>query len=378
MGKHAGAQQPIAVIKFEPHRRRARGGIQGRVQISDLGLETALGKGLDPQDGRLADAHPRQILLVHIGNHPHGAQIGNAVNRHAGRKAHALDRFFLQHHAAGRRAERNARRIGPAGAHLPMTQALAGRKQQPLGTLARHRLGRAGAIGEALCNLHFLARRHQLRAIHRKQRLTTLDRVTAGIDVQPLDPALEARRHIVNGPLVDLHPAHRAHGRVEHLHRRPLSLDAQRLQSRGADTDRTAIVGRIVGIHRDVVHAHRVLLGRGRGIRQPHGIAVVKRLALTRGGVGGCRGGLRLDHGSERQRAGHGGKIACASGCADEDGNKEAVHSGAPVSCSMSTTRMNRSTSASSRARRVRKIRRSASIKVLKLTRPVSYPASAA
>ena len=61
-----------------------------------------------------------------------------------------------------------------------------------------------------------------------------------------------------------------------------------------ADGARRVALRAFVGIHGQVVHAHRILLGLGRRVRQTHRIAVVKDAVIAAGllcgrrGQGGC------------------------------------------------------------------------------------------
>ena len=84
-------------------------------------------------------------------------------------------------------------------------------------------------------------------------------RIAGGGDREPLDPA---RRFGCDGrkaPLIKLQRAGRANGAGEgRAHRHLLGAHAEHLHAGGADAHDTARIARLVGIDRDVVHAHGI------------------------------------------------------------------------------------------------------------------------
>ena len=80
-------------------------------------------------------------------------------------------------------------------------------------------------------------------------------------------------------------------GRIDRF----LGAHAERLHAPRADADRAARIAGLVGIDGQVIHAHRILFGHRRCVRQAHWIAVVENAAF--GGAvsarraGGRRGG---------------------------------------------------------------------------------------
>jgi hypothetical protein len=89
-----------------------------------------------------------------------------------------------------------------------------------------------------------------------------------------------------------------AHRRIHRAQLNRGGLHAQGLDARRADHHRAAVVRLVVGIDRDVVHAHRILLRHGRGVGQAHRVAVVEDLAFAVGR--GCAIALRLAFGDQR------------------------------------------------------------------------------
>ena len=65
-----------------------------------------------------------------------------------------------------------------------------------------------------------LLRGDQLRAVHVHQRLAARDRLSRGVHVQLLDPALEARRDFVQQPFVRLNGSHRKQGAAQFAKRK--------------------------------------------------------------------------------------------------------------------------------------------------------------
>jgi hypothetical protein len=256
-----------------------------------FGFEEMSRKGVDDHLRGFAELDPGQILFVDIGDHPDGGQVGDAVDDRSGHETHPFDGLLFEHHAGGRRGKGDQRvlRTGRAG-NLPVAQPFASGFRQTAGALAGRRIGIAGALLERLGNAQFLLGGDQLRAIDGEQRLPLADRITGSAHLQPLDPAFEAWRDVVNPALVDLHPADRAQRRIQGAFFGTRGLDAECLDTRRADLDDAAAVGFVVFVDRDVVHAHRILLRFGRGIGQPHRIAVVEELAFVLAGGRG-RGG---------------------------------------------------------------------------------------
>ena len=83
-------------------------------------------------------------------------------------------------------------------------------------------------------------------------------------------------------PFIELDGAGRLHRHADRAPRDWFRLHAGALDLAGRKLDRT-VVRLVVLVDRDVVHPHRVLLRRRRGIRQPHRIAVVEDLARSLG-----------------------------------------------------------------------------------------------
>ena len=138
----------------------------------------------------------------------------------------------------------------------------------------------------------FLLRGDEIGAVNIHQRLALLHRLARGVDVELLDPALEPRRHGVQAPLVRLHDAHRAHGSRQFAHCRSFRAHAELLHLVDVDFHQRAAVGRLLSfIDGHVVHAHRVFLGHGRCVGQPHGVPVIEDLSRR---LGQWTGALRL------------------------------------------------------------------------------------
>jgi hypothetical protein len=164
-----------------------------------------------------------------------------------------------------------------------------------------------GAAHAGSNQILFLGRDHVGR-VNFCQDLAALDRVTGRGHGEVLKPAGYSCRDGHQAPLVKLKGsgcANAARARRTHLCR--FSPDAQSLQAAGRDLDSTGRVAlsTLVGIYGKVIHAHRVLFGLGRGVRQPHGVAVVEYTVIVAaprlGGFGHSRNGLGsgtvLEHG---------------------------------------------------------------------------------
>ncbi len=220
---HRGPQQHAGVGQLDAHARRARARIERRVDEHDLAGEGLVGIGDDAQFRLLAEMHEAELLLEHVGKNPHRGQVGDLEQHLAGHETHALHARLLQHHAARARAigEQPPRlafllqRLQLLVGDFPVAQA----PQHAVGEPLHHRLrlgsARRQVPGAAQGDQVLLLRRDEVRAVYLHQRLAARDRLAGGVDVQLLDPALEARRDLVEQPLVRLDGAHGAHGAAQ-------------------------------------------------------------------------------------------------------------------------------------------------------------------
>ena len=125
--------------------------------------------------------------------------------------------------------------------------------------------------------------RRELRAVDLEERLTPAHRLPGLIHEQALDPALEARRHNGEPPLVDGDGAYCPDGARHRALGRDLGPDAEHLHALRADGDRARGLVRLVLVDGEVVHAHRILLGHRRGVGHAHRVAVVEDSAAPTG-----------------------------------------------------------------------------------------------
>jgi len=254
--------------------------------------------------------------------------------------------------------------------NIPVPEALQGGFGKPLHALPGICI-RIFQCRDALHGNRILAlRRHQFRAIHVEQRFALSDRFSGGSHMQFFYPALELGRDVVDMPLVDFHPAHRAHRFIQQAHCRLLGLHPQLLHLLDADLDLTRPGAWlfIPFVHRNVVHAHRVLLRRRRGIRQAHRVAVKQNLSFCLVSLYSNRRSLRL-----RDRA----RAKPISGCANtqqcqnaNDYYVDRFHSSSPNNRSISAKRICASVWAFSISSLAFRVCRAASSKVAKSTLP--------
>ncbi len=132
-------------------------------------------------------------------------------------------------------------------------------------------------------NRIFALRRHQLWAVDLEQRLALAHGLAGGVDMQAFDVALELGGDGVGQALVGFDAACRAHHLVQVAQADSLNAHPELLNLVGADLDLVGASGfrfLIALVDGDVIHPHRVLLGRGGRIGQAHRIAVIENLAL--------------------------------------------------------------------------------------------------
>ncbi len=224
------------------------------------------------------------------------------VERLAGHEAHALDGFFLGDDAGHRRAESHRPlRLAGFGQGLdlffrdvPVLQPQQAGIGQLLHAVPRWSTGflqRFDALGG---NRVFALGGNQFRAVHLEQRLPLADRLAGHIDMQALDIALELGRNRIHAAFIRLDPTGCADHFVEGAQLRGFGPHAQFLYLLGTDLDLIGgrrLVVRLTFIDGDVVHPHRIFLGRRRGVGQPHRIAVEEQLLFFFGRLrgSGCR-----------------------------------------------------------------------------------------
>ena len=218
---------------------------------------------------------------------------------------------------------------------------------------------------------------NQFRTINLKQRLPLADRLAGDIDVQALDVALELGRNRINAALVRLDPPSGTHHLVEDAQLSGFRPHTQFLHFFSADLDqigRCWLVILFAFIDGDVVHPHRVFLGRRRGVWQPHRVTVEEQLFFFLGRFGWRAGDLcRIAMGGAATSAqpvttsgGHGNRN-------NADGqSRTLVHRSSPKRRSISARRIWASTWALSWFCLACRIWRWASSKVAKSTLPVS------
>ena len=162
-------------------------------------------------------------------------------------------------------------------AHVPVAQPCQAGVGQLLHALLRIRPGLFQGLHALHGNRVFTLRGQQFGGIDLKQGLAFGHGLTGGVDMQLFHIALKLGRYGVAAPLVGLDPAGGAHHFVQHTQGGRLGAYAHLLNFFGAELQ---LIGRrwlaffFLFVHRDVVHAHGILLGCGRGVCQPHGVAV--------------------------------------------------------------------------------------------------------
>ena len=239
------------------------------------------GKLLRAHYRALAHGHAPQIAFGNIDDRPHHPVIGNPEQNVARLGTHAFGDVAFQNDAVARRGpfdpDRNVAafldggdgRFGHVEIHQPLARALA------VGPLAA-----AGDLGIERRDV-FGGRRRDRRTVDFHQRLP-LDDMRAGGDVGDLlDIAFGAHRDHGDAALVELNGAGGADRRADHAPGGRLRFDAGTLDLARRQLDRS-VVAVLAFIDGDVIHPHRILLGRRRNIRQAHRIAVIFDLAIGR------------------------------------------------------------------------------------------------
>jgi hypothetical protein len=198
---------------------------------------------------------------------------------------------LLVHDDAGDRRPQGESARGTAGAlqarelvgrDIPVLEPRERRIGNGPGVVARHGIG-VRHLGRCRPGDEILAlRQHQIGAVNLKQGLAAPDGLAGRVDEQLLDPPLEFRIDDADAALVGRHGADRPH-RMRHAAAGDgFGAHAEHLDALGTDGDRARNSGAaLVGINRDVVHPHGILLRHRRGVGQAHGIAVVENPALA-------------------------------------------------------------------------------------------------
>jgi len=295
---HVGLQGEARVVELQPHADGARPALGVGIDVGDAPPEDLARQRLQAQLGLVADAHPGQVLLEDVGVDPHAREVGDLEQHLAGADVLALADADARDDPARGRAQRHGAPHLPraldapdlALGHVEQAQPLAGARHQPLGGLPD--LG-VGAAAEDVAVLEgeeiLLGAGDDAGRVDLEEHLPALDRLPGLVDVQPLHPALDLRAEAGDAALVVVHTAdgddaprqgavlgaRGAHPDVLHHHR--IDLD----RARGLVP---ALA--LVGVDRDVVHAHLVLRGHRRGDARVHRMPVEQDLALLLLGLG--------------------------------------------------------------------------------------------
>ncbi|ODR97642.1 hypothetical protein AUC69_11060 [Methyloceanibacter superfactus] len=239
-----------------------------------------------------ADRDVADVGLGELGDHPDALVVADAeqlVTRH---DPLPFDDVLLDHMAGRGRGPVDRARVGlglehlvDAGfGHIEIAQPLHG----PVDVA-----GRVAAPLPALGDQEVDLRQLDLRAVEAEERLALLDPLPGFVDEEILDIAVGADRDDPQPGLIVLHQTNTANGAGDRLGRDLLGSDPAALDLVEADLDGALVIAGFVGVDRDVVHTHGILLRHLRGVGKPHGIAVVKDLAAVFGGRHLLRGGRR-------------------------------------------------------------------------------------
>ena len=300
VAEQARPQPPVGVRQRHPHRQRAAGRIQHGLQETHLAIERLAGQRRRGEAGGLAQPHLADLRGRHVHRHPHHGQVGQPQQGVAGDETRALHDGFFHDHAAGRRGDGKVarRQVGDVlqlvGTDAPVQQAALGGVAQALHRLQAGSVAAAQLTQRRIGHAVVFLRGQQLRAVHGRQRLPALHRHAGLVGLQGVHPAVEARGDHVLAGFIDGNRAAGLQAGSQWLPLYRLGAHAEGLDLLRRQRHRAGCgIGFVLGIHRDVVHAHLVLFRHRRGVGQAHRVAVVQRLARCGCSCGGGSCGFR-------------------------------------------------------------------------------------
>ena len=203
--------------------------------------------------------------------------VGNSEQHLASRSLHSLHRVPLLHEAIPRRhpgdGHRHLSRAFDLGQHfrrdIEVLQATP-RALEDQGPSAAARATRLVDDAQIL-----RARSGDLGRINPNQRLALAHMVARGDVLDLIDERVGPKRDNGNAAFIKLDRTWSPDWAADHPSPHRFRAHAGALQLAGRDRDGVALLGRAL-VDGDVVHPHRVLLRRGRGVGQAHRVAVIE------------------------------------------------------------------------------------------------------
>jgi len=207
--EHPRLERKLRVGEREPRPDGARFLVDRRIdELHDAFPRHAARPGKAHRRG-LSGLHVRSVGLEEVREDPDAAQVADAVEDVAGHRPRPCHHVLLQHDAAGRTVDGDARLGLPTLAQIRDLLVREPPQPQALLCSADELFPPRDALAVDRDQVVLLAGQ-QIRAVEHEQRLAGLDRLAGLADEQLLDVRVVLEHHVRDLRLVHLHPAVRA------------------------------------------------------------------------------------------------------------------------------------------------------------------------
>ena len=274
--EHVWPQCQRLVVEAQAHLERARLGIEFGVDVVDDAFEYRAGQIVEFHGRPLPGLHPGHLALEDLGDHPDLVELCNRHHlerrRHVDPLAHAEvcdDAIVLGDYAYPARYGAiffEARNLG-----IRDTE-----RQESFSRCGLERCVVALQRGQVL-----LLCVHQRWRIDLEQELATLDRIAARLGLEPFDPAVDTRVHVLHRILVVDDVPDRLDASGQRSSGRNARTNPEVVRHHGIDPDDAGLCIDLIGVHRHEIHAHRRLAGPVAPVIRVHRRDPVQNLALA-------------------------------------------------------------------------------------------------
>ncbi len=250
--KHIGPQHLVLVVESDTDGERAGFRVEFGIDVVDRAVPHLPGQVVELHHRHLAGLDPGCLALEDFGQHPDLVEFGDGHDFVRRRDEDAFADAEMGDDAVGLGIDADAlpdRTFFLQPRDLAFRDAKGG---QPLARgLSQHRVVAAQGSQELLLRID------ERRRVEFEQQLSVLDRVAGRLCCKPLDPTVDARVHVVQRILVELHVADGVDAPRERAAFRRRHTNAEIVYDRRIDLDGPGLAVDLVGIYRHEVHAHR-------------------------------------------------------------------------------------------------------------------------
>ena len=286
--EHVRAQRMRRVVEAQTHFQRARLRVELRIDVVDDAFEDRAGQVVEFDEGALPGSDPGGLPLENLGNDPDLVQLGNRHDLQRWRHVDAFANAEVRDDAVGLRIHADAATDLALLFQSRDFRRSDAQRDEPLPRCAEQR-GIVAADGGQV----FLLGIDQCRRVKLEQQLPAFHGIAARLRDQPLDPAIDARVHVLQRVLVIADVADRLDTSRQRSSCRDARTNPEVVRHRRVDLDDAGLRIDLIGIYRDQVHAHRRLARLITTIIRVHRCNPVKDFSLARGH--GARAGRRID-----------------------------------------------------------------------------------